>query len=166
MKFLKCIIVAAILATGFDTAVSAAETKIGDLTIDAAWARPSIGKRGNSAAYMTITNKGGTADTLIAVSTPQAGKVELHTHIRDGDIMRMRQVKDGVPVPAHGSVALKPGSYHVMLMKLSSPIKKGAMLPLTLTFEKAGTVTLHASVTMAPAMKGHGHKGMKGHGHK
>ena len=46
----------------------AAETKLGNLTIDAAWARPSIGKRGNSAAYMTITNKGGTADTLIAVS--------------------------------------------------------------------------------------------------
>ena len=61
MKTLNRIIVAAIPAAGFATAVSAAEIKLGDLTIDTAWARPSIGKRGNSAAYMTITNKGGTA---------------------------------------------------------------------------------------------------------
>jgi hypothetical protein len=169
MKFLKLITAAAVFATGFAAAVSAAEVKLGELTIDAAWARPSIGKRGNSAAYMSITNNGGTTDKLIAVSTPQAGKAELHTHIRDGEIMRMRQVKGGIPVPAQGSVALKPGSYHVMLMKLSSQIKKGAMLPLTLTFEKAGVVTVHAPVTMTPAIKGHGHKemkGMKGHGHK
>ena len=166
MNISKFIAVAAICATGFAAAVSAAEVKLGDLTIDAAWARPSIGKKGNSAAYMSITNKSGTQDRLIAVSTPQAGKAELHTHIRDGDIMRMREVKGGIPVPAHGSVALKPGSYHVMLMRLASPIVKGSMLPLALTFEKAGTVTVHAPVTMTPAMKGHGHKEMKGHGHK
>ena len=169
MKFLKLVAVAISLATGFSAAGQAGETKHGALTIDSAWARPSIGTRGNSAAYMVIKNKG-PADRLIAASPPQAGKVELHTHIREGDIMRMRQVEGGGPVPAQGSVALKPGGYHVMIMKLNAPIEKGGMLPLTLTFEKAGTVTVHAAVAMKAGatghsgMKGHGHD--KGHGHK
>ena len=136
--------------------LAAAEVKVGSLTVDAAWARPSIGKRGNSAAYMTITNEGGAPDRLIAVANPQVGKASLHTHIRDGDIMRMRHVEGGIPVPAHGTVALKPGGYHVMLMRLKAPIEKGGTLPLTLTFERADTVTVQATVTMKPAMKGHG----------
>jgi len=140
------------------TPATAGEVKLGTLTIEAAWARPSIGKRGNSAAYMTIANGGGVPDKLMSVSTPQAGKAQLHTHIRDGEIMRMRHVEGGIPVPAHGTVALKPGGYHVMLMRLTAPVEKDSMLPLTLTFEKAGTVTVHASVSMKPVMKGHGHK--------
>lgn len=144
---------------------TAAEVKFGNLIIDAVWARPSIGKAGNSAAYMTITNKGDTPDKLIAVANPQVGKAALHTHIRDGDILRMRHVKGGVPVPAHGTVTLKPGGYHVMLMRLKAPVEKGGMLPLTLTFEKAGTVIVQAEVTMKPAMKGHGSTKMP-HKHK
>ena len=166
MKFFRIVAAALVFAVGFGAAATAAEVKLGTLTIDAAWARPSIGKKGNSAAYLTIVNKGSAADTLVAVSTPPAGKAELHTHIRDGEIMRMRQVKGGIPVPAHGTVALKPGGYHIMLMRLNSPVEKGTELPLTLTFEKAGTVTVHAPVTMKPGMKGHGHKVKKGHGHK
>ena len=73
MKFLKIVAVAISLATGISTAGQAGETKHGDLTIEAAWARPSIGVRGNSAAYMTIKNAG-PADRLIAVSTPQTAR--------------------------------------------------------------------------------------------
>ena len=60
---------------------------------------------------------------------------QLHTHIKDGEVMRMRQV-EAIDVPAHGEVALKPGSYHVMFMKLKAPLKKGEKFPLELTFEK------------------------------
>lgn len=156
---------AVLVAAGLTATAHAADVQHGALTIEGAWARPSIGTKGNSAAYFTIRNTGA-ADRLVSVSTAQAGRVELHIHKRDGDIMRMREVEGGIPVPAHGDVALKPGGYHVMLMRLTAPIKKDSTLPLTLTFEKAGTVTVHAAVSMKPAMKGHGHKGMKGHGHK
>ena len=163
MKFVKILIVAITLATGYGTPSLASDAKIGNLSVNSAWARPSIGKRGNSAAYKEIKNAG-PMERLISASSPQAGKVELHNHIRDGDIMRMRQVEGGVPVPAHGSVSLKPGSYHVMIMKLRAPIEKGSKLPLPLTFEKAGTVTLHAAVKMKAGASGH--SSMKGHGHK
>lgn len=154
MKISKSIALAAAFFTAISTTAVAGDGKIGPLKIDDTWARPSIGKAGNSAAYMTITNSSGAADTLVAVTTPYAGKAELHTHIRDKDIMRMRQVKGGIPVPANGKVELKPGGYHVMLMKLKEPIKKDTMIPLTLTFKNAGNVTVHANIQMSPGMKG------------
>ena len=163
MKYLKLAAIATCLAIGFSVVGQAAETKHGALTIASAWARPSIGKHSNSAAYMLIKNTGA-ADRLMAASTAQAGKVELHTHIQDGDIMRMRKIVGGVAIPAQGSLALKPGGHHVMIMKLKTPLLKGSMLPLSLTFEKAGTVTVHATVSMQAV--GTGHHGMKGHGHK
>jgi copper(I)-binding protein len=155
MNKLKSFAFAASLATAIGTTAFAGENKSSALTIEGAWVRPSIGKSGNSAAYMTISNAGGTADTLISVTTPRANKAQLHTHIRDKDIMRMRHVKDGVTVPAHGTVVLKPGGFHVMLMRLETPIKKGEKIPLTLTFKQAGDVTVQAHVQMKPGMAGH-----------
>ena len=145
MKFVKILIVAITLATGYGTPCLASDAKIGTLSVNSAWARPSIGKRGNSAAYMVIKNAG-PMDRLISASSPQAGKVELHNHIRDGDIMRMRQVEGGVPVPAHGSVSLQPGSYHVMFIGLKTGFKEGDMVMVNLRFEKAGEVLLHMPI--------------------
>ena len=162
MNISRSIVLAAAFVTAISTSAVAGDGETGALKVDGAWARPSIGKTGNSAAYMTITNSGGAPDTLIAVTTPHASKAELHTHIRDKDIMRMRQVKDGIPVPANGKAELKPGGFHVMLMKLKEPIKKGTMLPLTLTFKNAGDVTVHANVQMSQSMKGRMDHG-KGH---
>lgn len=155
MHISKLFAFALAFAAAISTSAIAGDNKVGPLEIDGTWARPSIGKAGNSAAYMTITNSGDASDTLIAVTTPHAGKTELHTHIRDNDIMRMREVKGGIPVPANGKVELKPGGYHVMLMKLKEPIKKGTMIPLTLTFKNAGDVTVHANIQMSQGMKGH-----------
>ncbi len=160
----KFILVVA-LSTTMGNIATAEEYNVGALKIETPWARPSIGKKGNSAAYMTIMNTGGVADTLVAVATPRADKAQLHTRIYDKDIVRMRHVKDGIPVPAHGEVALKPGGYHIMLMRLDTPIKKGESVPLILTFKKAGKVTVQAHVQMKPGMKGHMNKKME-HKHK
>ncbi len=158
MKSIKMLAIAAAFASVLSTTATAEEFTKGSLKIEAPWARPSIGKKGNSAAYMKISNAAAEADTLIDVKVSQAGKAELHTHINDNGVMRMRQVKGGITVPAHGSVALQPGGYHVMLMRLKEPIKKGTMLPITLVFKNAGKVTVRASVQMSATMKGHMHK--------
>jgi copper(I)-binding protein len=119
------------------------------------WARASAGQTG--AAYMTLKNNGATDDKLIAASTAAAAKAELHNMIMDGDVMRMRPV-DGIPVKAHGAAELKPGGLHVMLMGLKAPLKQGDSIPVTLTFEKAGKVSvqvpIQAAGAAAPAMGG------------
>jgi copper(I)-binding protein len=79
-------------------------------------------------------------------------------------VMQMRQLADGLPVPAGGSVVLKPGSYHVMLIGLKKPLTAGETFPLTLTFAKAGNISVTVAVQAIGAMqddKG-GMSGMKG----
>jgi copper(I)-binding protein len=88
--------------------------------------------------YMLIRNQGA-ADRLVSASSPAAAKVELHVHINDGGVMKMREVP-GYDVPAKGSFELKPGGAHLMFMNIKQPFKEGEKVPVTLKFEKAGEV--------------------------
>ena len=119
---------------------------------------------------MTIMNHGA-ADRLISAAAPISAKTELHTHINDNGVMRMRKIP-AIDLPAGETVTLKPGGLHVMFMGLKAPLQEGGSFPLTLTFEKAGTVTVQVSVKKAGAMS-HGKKmgdekteGMNNHGQK
>jgi periplasmic copper chaperone A len=135
------------------------------IMVEQPWARASIGK--NGAAYVTVINHGKSADNLIGVEASVAKRVQLHTHKNDGEIMRMRHIKS-IPVPAEGSVTLKPGGHHIMMMGLIHKLKKGEEFPLTLVFEKAGKVTVKVKIKHAGALggssdhqKGHGEHKMK-----
>lgn len=123
------------------------------------WAR-AAGKMAHSAvAYLTLENSGDAADRLVSASTPTAGQVVFHTHIKDGDIMRMRPVQS-IEVGPHAKVTLKPGGLHLMLLDLKGPLEKGSTFALTLRFEKAGAVTVQVPVQAAGAMgTGHGEHG-------
>ena len=142
------------------------ETRIGQMVIENAWARASAGRAANGATYMTLRNTGASEDRLVAVSAEVARRAELHTHLMENNVMKMRPVKN-VPVPAGGSVTLQPGGHHVMLMGLEKRLVKGESFPLTLTFAKAGAVTVSVPVggvgDRGPAGAGMG--GGKGHGH-
>jgi len=117
------------------------EISHGDLLIQHPWSRPSIGKAPNGAVFMRIVNRGATPDRLIAVESPRAAKVELHTHEHKDGVMRMRPV-EAIEVPAGGEVVLKPGGLHVMLFNLAKPLQPGFGFPVTLTFAKAGKVEI------------------------
>lgn len=137
------------------------------VSVEAPFARASAGPARNGAAYLTLKNAGGHADRLIGASTPAAERAELHTHIKDGDIMKMRQI-EAVDVPAGGMAMLEPGGDHVMLMGLKAPLKEGESFPLTLIFENAGEVTVDVAIGAVGAMEGHGgmsHHGTHGGGH-
>lgn len=87
----------------------------------------------------------GAADRVVGASSPVAGRVEMHVTVREGDVMKMREVKS-FEVPAGGSFELKPGGAHLMLVDLKRPLKKGEKVPLTLRLEKAGEVKVELSV--------------------
>lgn len=135
------------------TAGFAQEAKLGSLKIDQSWARASAGPARNSAAFMMIHN-GGDADRLISAAGDVSDRVELHTHLMEGNVMKMRQV-EAIEVPAKGMATLQPGGFHVMLIGLHEPLKEGDSFPLTLTFEKAGEVTIEVPVQAIGSM-GHG----------
>jgi copper(I)-binding protein len=120
----------------------AQQVKIGDLVLDHAWVRATPGGAKVGGGYLTIENKGATADKLIGGSSPAAGKIEIHEMAMNNGVMTMRPVKGGLSIPAGQSVTLAPGGYHIMMMELKTPLKKGGKVPVTLKFEKAGDVTV------------------------
>ncbi|MXR36434.1 copper chaperone PCu(A)C [Craterilacuibacter sinensis] len=139
------LLLTALLATLPFTAI-AHETRSADLTIQHPWSRVMPAASVNGAAYFLIENTGKQADRLLGAQTPRAKKAELHTHIHDNGVMRMREVEGGVAVPAGQTVKFAPGGLHVMLMGLNSPLQKGEHFPLTLKFERGGEVKLDVVV--------------------
>lgn len=121
------------------------------VVVTGAWARSTPGIAGeNSGAYFIVTNEGGAADRLVgaSVASTVAKKVELHRTVKVGDTMKMEPV-DGWDVPANGKLTLEPGANHVMLLDLPTALKAGAKFPLTLKFEKSGSVTVDVEVRPA-----------------
>jgi len=131
------------------------------IQIDKPWARATPAGAKIGAAYMTIDNKSGQPDRLTGASSDVAKTLQIHEmKVVDG-VMKMREIPGGLPLPAGGSVTLKPGGYHVMLIGLNQPLKKGDKFPLTLVFEKAGKVSIEVPVESVGAM----HSDMPGMGH-
>lgn len=118
----------------------AATAAHGQVTIDNAWVRATAPGARVGGGYMVVRNAGSAPDRLVGASSPASARVELHVHIREGDVMRMRQVP-AFEVPANGSFELKPGGAHLMFMEIRQPFKEGETLPVTLKFEKAGEIS-------------------------
>lgn len=100
----------------------------------------------SAAAFFGIENVGDTDDRLIGASSPVAKKVELHTHIMQDGVAKMLPIEGGIDLPAGGMHMLKRGGDHVMFMGLTDRPTDGNMVSLTLTFEKAGDVTVEIPV--------------------
>lgn len=140
MTFLKSGLAA--LALGFALPAFAAES----ITITDPYARFMPGAMAG-AAFMVIENHGAEDDRLVDVASDAAQKVELHTHKAGADgMMQMIHVPEGFPIPAGGSHALQRGGDHVMFMGLNERPAEGAIVSVTLTFEKAGAITVEVPV--------------------
>lgn len=147
---IKAMVLGATLVVAAGSA-AAGDAKLGDVAIQGAWARATAGQAKNGAAFMTVVNAAKQADQIVAASAPVSAKTELHTHIKDGDVMKMRQVP-AIDLGAGQTVTLQPGGLHVMFIDLKEPLKEGASFPLTLKFAKAGDVQVTVEVKAAGAM--------------
>lgn len=140
----------AVLAQGVSKTVTTNAIKI-----EGAYTRATVPGQQVAGGFMKIENKG-VADQLISASSPVAGEVQLHEMAMDGNVMKMRQVKD-IPLPAGGAVELKPGGLHLMLMNIKAPLTAGETVPVKLKFAKAGEVEVKMPVNaMGNPAAGHG----------
>ena len=135
-----------ILATAIAFCLSAPafaqDYKLGALEISQAWTRATPATAQSAGGFLTITNKGTTPDRLTSASSPVSAKVEVHEMRMDGNVMKMRELEKGLEIAPGATVMLKPGSFHIMFMGLKAPVAKDAQVPLTLVFEKAGTINI------------------------
>lgn len=141
-RFLKIALVFVLLTAGLARAHG---YKAGDIEIQHPWSRATVEVVPTGVVYMVLRNTGTSTDRLVGVSTPVAQKAELHTHIKDGELVRMRQV-EAIELVSSTSVALEPGGLHVMLIGLKQPLVKDQPFPLTLVFEEAGPVVVQVYV--------------------
>jgi periplasmic copper chaperone A len=128
-----------------------------------AWIRGTVAQQKATGMFATVTStKGG---TLVSASSPVAGVVEIHEMSMDGNVMKMRALEKGLPLPAGKTVELKPGGFHVMLMDLKKALPAGETVPVTLVIEAADKsretlelkVPVKALNTSSGEHKGHKH---------
>ena len=146
MKQLTRTIAFAVALAASAAPVRAEDVKAGDLVISQAWSRQTPSGAKVAGAYLTIENKGATADRLISGSGDVAGKVEVHEMAMEGGVMKMRPLDKGLVIEPGKTLKLAPGGYHLMLMDLKSQLKQGDKVPMTLEFEKAGKVNVSLDV--------------------
>jgi copper(I)-binding protein len=124
--------------------------------VEKAWIRPTPPGAKVAAGYMVLRNGSTSPDRLVSATTSAAEKVETHVTVKDGDILRMREVK-GYEIPAKGSFELKPGGAHLMLVNIKAPLVQGQKVQATLRFERSGERKVEFTVGAPAAAHEHKH---------
>lgn len=114
------------------------------VTATQAWSRATPPGAQTAAVYVTL--KAPTQDKLVGITTPEAMKAEVHLMAMNGNVMVMRDIPGGLPLPPGQPVSLQPGGYHIMLTGLTGPLKLGQTFPLHLTFQKSQPIDIVARV--------------------
>ena len=141
MKLWTSVAAAAALSLVSITAV-AADYSAGSLDLSNAWTRATPPKAKAGGGFIEIVNTGTEADRLVAASSDVSKKVELHEMAVTDGVMKMREMENGIEIPAGETVSLKPGGLHIMFMGLNQSFEEGTSVPVVLTFEKAGDVAV------------------------
>ena len=142
---MKALILFAVLALPAAPVLACETFTLGDLTIEHAWSRATIGADRPGVFYVEIKNNGSADDALVGISTSAAGMPMLHETVVTDGIASMPHTMS-IPVPAGQNVQLAPGGYHGMLMGLTTALQEGDSFPLTLTFQNAGEITVPVEV--------------------
>jgi copper(I)-binding protein len=127
-------------------ACSGAQTQ--GLHVENGWASPTPGGASVSAGYLIIVNDSDSADRLMSAASARAASVDLHEMSMDGAVMRMRP-SGPITIPAHGRVTLAPSGAHLMFNGVITPFAEGERVPVRLTFERAGAVSVELPVSRA-----------------
>lgn len=120
----------------------AADKTFGDLELKRAYARAMVPVAKTGGGYLTIINHGKSDDRLISASSDRSPTVEIHEMSMDGGVMKMQEMKEGIVLPAGGTVAFGEDGYHLMFMNVPKPFKEGETVKVNLVFEKAGKTEL------------------------
>lgn len=126
--------------------IDMAQTVMGDLTLTGGFSRATLPNAPVAGGFLEITNNGAEDDVLVGAKSDVAGRMEIHEMSMENDVMRMRELEEGLLIPAGETVTLKPGGFHIMFFDLKQPFVEGETIPVNLTFEKAGTVEFDLTV--------------------
>jgi copper(I)-binding protein len=146
MKFFRrSLLASALLAAASLSAMALAAGAADSISVVDPYVRQAPPGAPATGAFMVIKNSGSKEIKVVKADNPASKITELHTHLNEGGMMRMRPVKD-IPVPAGGEAVLKPGGLHVMLIDLKTPLKDGDTVPITLSFDDGSSKKIDVPV--------------------
>ena len=102
-----------------------------------AWIRATPPNAQVAGGFVEINNQGDD-DRLLSISSKFSGKVEIHEMLMQGDVMKMRQLKDGLQIPGKEITVLKSGGLHLMFIAPKQALSVGQKITATFVFAKAG----------------------------
>ncbi|WP_413282606.1 copper chaperone PCu(A)C [Vibrio sp. MA40-2] len=144
-----------ILLVSAFTLFSASSVFASDLVVQHPYARATPPNAPTSAVFLTLENNSDQQRKIVSASTPAAGKVELHTHVMQGDVMKMRQV-DTITIEPMAQTELKPGGLHIMLFDLQQKFTEGKKIDVTVNFANGEALTFEAQIQkVMQGMKSH-----------
>ena len=124
----------------------------GTIAISEPRVRLPVSGQDQTAAYLTLQNNGAQGDSLVAVTSPFADKIELHAHIKTADsMMTMRQITK-IDVPANATIPLSPGGVHIMIKSVKPGLTIGQSFPMTLTFASGNTTEIEVPIVENPKL--------------
>ena len=134
-----------LLAAGLMVSLGALAGAADSVTVQDPYVRLAPPNAPATGAFMVIRNGGDKDVKVIKASNPASKVTELHTHLNEGGVMKMRPVP-AIEVKAKGEAVLKPGGLHVMLIDLKAPMKEGDVVPITLGFDDGSSKQVDAKV--------------------
>jgi copper(I)-binding protein len=143
-----------LLCLGNTYAQTHREVAAGDLVVINAWMPQPLQGAQTGVVYLKIENRGNDADQLVGAESQVAQELTLHESKESGGVMKMLP-RNGVVIPGHGEVELKPMGIHLMAMGLKTVLKESDMFPITLKFERTGAITADVVVQAPNALKAH-----------
>lgn len=147
----RLVLAAALLA---QSTVLAHGFRQGEMSVRHPWTRATPPGASVAAGYLEIRNGAREPDRLVGAATPLAERVELHVLVREGSVVRMRQVKN-LDIPARERLVLAPRGSHLMLVNIKRPFAAGERIPITLRFEKSGALEVELEVQPLGSTKPH-----------
>lgn len=145
MRTSRSVITAALLCAAA-LLIAACVPVAGGIVVKEPFSRASPTEITTGGAFMTIRNSGQGTDRLVSASSPAAKTVELHETVNENGVMKMQPRPEGFEIPAGGTLELRPGGKHIMLIDLVAPLEAGQTIEIILNFEKAGPQKIEVPV--------------------
>ena len=155
--FLTTLLSCTLLMTACSASSADNTHDIGKLRVSDVWAKATPPQARVAGGYLSVQNRGDAADKLLRVESAAAASVEIHEMSDVGGVARMREVTNGVELPAGSTTTLKPGGYHLMFIEPKQPFVEGQTIKATLVFEKAGSLPVVFDVRPLTASGNSGH---------
>ena len=127
--------------------VSFGDKSYAELEVEDAWIRSGPANSKTFAGYLKLKNTYSTEISIKKLKSSAFEKIEIHASLAEDGMSTMKKL-NALEIPANSAFNLKPGGYHLMLMKPKKEIKETNLIEFIIYFEVEGRINILRSDAM------------------